>query len=164
MRRYMPCHNEQGNSFVVYVMMMLLMLGIFGLAVDTAINVYTRNAIQSALDTATRTAVQQTNIQNGRVVVNPVKAQTTAMQTYTKNRPGSGTSGGAMLVCQNVAAGQCFQVTRYSVGTDPKTGQQFIEFSVREKRNNLFLNMIGVDQQLFEVTSRARFAANLEQR
>lgn len=164
MRRLHPRHNEQGNSFVMYVMMMLVLLGVFGLAVDTAFNVYTRNAIQSALDTATRAAVQQTGIQNGRVVVNPQRAATSVLKTYTKNRPGSGTSGGAMLVCQKTSGGECFQVTKYTVGTDPKTGQQYLEIGVREKRNNLFLNMVGVDQQTFEVTSRARFAVPLEQR
>lgn len=154
--------NEQGNSFVMYVMMMLLMLGIFGLAVDTALNVYTRNAIQGAMDVATRTAVQQINVVNGRVTVNADAARTVAEQTYAKNRPASGTSGGAMLVCQNSSSGRCFQVTEFQVGTDPRTGQQYVEFSVRERRNNLFLNLINVDQQVFEVTSRARFTANLE--
>lgn len=154
--------NEQGNSFVLYVMLMLLMLGIFGLAVDTAINVYTRNAIQSALDTATRTAAQQTNISNGRVVIDQTRARQVAEDIYRKNRPGTGTSGGAMLVCQPGA--QCFRVTGFSVGVDPITGQRYVEMRVSEKRNNLFMSYIGVKQQTFQVVSRARFAVNLESR
>ncbi len=146
--------EESGNSFVLFVVLLPILLGAFGLGLDMTRNVYIRTSLQNALDMATAAgAAVTTTAPGGRTVLRPEEALQTVEQVYALNR-----STGPALAClgsrQPVAGttlGKCWVQPAPPVLTDTT-----ITYTVRERSTNAFLQVLGVPYQDYRLQSRSR--------
>lgn len=142
--------KEAGNSFVALLVILPLLCGVFGLALDAGVGYYTRIGLQNSLDNAAIAGASQMNtvgIAGGsKNVINASKAATTAKTVYGQSR----------LNYKNIQCGSntCYTFTS-TIKTDPKRGQ-YLQLSVKESSKTLFLQFFGIDKQDYTLVSDAR--------
>lgn len=172
MIRKLFSRNEDGNLFLWYLAAFGVMIGIFGLAVDTSFNVYSRNSLQNALDSAVVAAASQVQTHtNGDIGIDYDRAYDTMTSVYDQNRdnvPGmvcsrTTTAKGInkLRSGENFAGkSRCWILTDLTVDASKGT----ISAKVREYKPNYFLKMIGITYQEFQLRSTAHLTHNLEQK
>lgn len=148
--------HEDGNTFVMYVMMFGIMVMVMGLAVDTGLGFYTKNGMQSSLDSAVVTAANQTNYNAyGKKIIDPERARETAINAFNDakvNYPN-------LLDCNE--DGQCSKVNNVQVKNDPVRGQ-YLTMTVTVYSKNVFLHMAGMPTQTHIIKSEARLGDLLD--
>lgn len=161
--------NEEGNLLIWYVACFFVLMGIFGVAVDTSFNTYARNTLQNSLDSSVVAAASKTNsTANGSIVINEEQAIKTIEALYDQNR-------------KSVPDAVCASNTDYKI-TPKKTGEKYkgngncwvmtdfkinsskgtISASVREYKPNYFLRMLGLPTQEFRLTATARLTHTVD--
>lgn len=141
---------ESGNTFVMYVMMFGIMAMFLGLAIDSGLGFYTKNGMQSALDSAVVAGASQTDYNGaGKKVINKERAFNRAKEAFTDakvNYPN--------LVSCNTQ-GECEKFTDIAVKTHPQRGQYFtVTATIYSK--NVFMHMVGLPVQKYTLVSDAR--------
>lgn len=146
--------DERANSFAMFIVMLPMLIGAFGLGVDVSRNAYIRISLQNSLDAATVAGAGVTQINpNGEVVIMPGEALTTVEKLYAINRadgPGLKCTGSGATVAETDAP-RCWRQWRPADIT-----QNEVTYSVRERSTNMFLKMVGVVYQDYRLTSTAR--------
>lgn len=141
---------EGGNTFVMYVMMFGIMAMFLGLAIDSGLGFYTKNGMQSALDSAVVTGASQTDYNSsGKKVINKERAFVTAKSAFTNakvNYPN-------LVTCNHES--QCEKFTNIAVKTDPTRGQYFTMTATIYSKN-VFMHMLGLPVQKYTLKSDAR--------
>lgn len=149
-------NQEEGNTFVMYVMMFGIMVLFLGLAVDTGMGFYTKNGMQSALDSAVVTGANQTNYNgNGKKIIDPNRARDTAISAFNDakvNYPN-------LVNCNE--KGACSKINNVQVKNDPVHGQ-YLTMTVTIYSKNVFLHMAGFPTQEYKLKSEARLGDLLD--
>lgn len=141
---------ESGNTFVLYVMMFGIMAMFLGFAIDSGMGFYTKNGMQSALDSAVVAATAETDTNsNGKKVINKERATKTAINAFNDakvNYPN-------LVTCNHLGA--CEKFSEIAVKTDPSRGQYFTMTATIYSKN-VFLHMMGLPVQEYRLKSDAR--------
>lgn len=173
-------HREKGNSLVVYVLWMPLLFGSFGVAVDSAIGIYTNSTLQSAMDTGTQSALSRATNPGtgGNTTANPQLTSTNAhnyfIQFYDANRTDTGSNNkNPFLICQTSVApkdtGDSYAKlitnapsrcawTENSFSVAQNQSKKTIDMTTRvtEKSAPVFIHILGIKQVTYHLTSSAR--------
>jgi Flp pilus assembly protein TadG len=154
MRRLMPGQrDERGNTLAMFIMLLPLILGAFGMGVDTARNVYIRTSLQNALDMATVGAAAVTTVApNGHVVIDAAGARRTVEQMYALNRgqkPSVSCSGPGTPV-PGAGVPRCWQAS-----APPQVTATRVSYEIREQSRNSFLGLLGAPTQTYTLRSTA---------
>lgn len=143
--------DEASNSFAMFIVLLPVILGSFGIGVDMSRNIYLRTVIQNHLDLAVVSGAG-THVANG-TKIDPSGALRQVERVYAVNRaagPGlSCTGSGAKVYGTN--APRC-----WTTPTPAKVTATTVQYSVREKSVNAFLQVVGVPTQTYNITSFAR--------
>lgn len=161
--------NEEGNLLIWYVGCFFVLMGIFGVAVDTSFNTYSRNTLQNSLDSAVVAAASKTNsTANGSIVINKEQAVKTIEALYDQNRKSVPDAVCASNTVYNITPkktgekymgnGNCWVMTNFKINASAGT----ISASVREYKPNYFLRMLGLPTQEFRLTSTARLTHTVD--
>lgn len=149
--------DEASNSFAMFVVMLPLILGAFGIGVDMSRNVYLRTTIQNHLDLAVVSGAG-THVSNG-TKIDAHAALVQVERVYAVNR-----AAGPGLMCTGSGArvpgtrvGRCW-TTPYPAQVTPTS----VKYSVREKSHNVFLTVLGIPNQTYNITSFARVNQNTQ--
>lgn len=142
--------DEKSNSFALFVVMLPILLGAFGLGVDVARNVYIRSSLENALDTAVTSGAAAGYVYNGQDGSFSLEQFTQATErVYALNR-----QNGPGLSC--IGAGIVPGTTLPKCWVQPR-GPQYdgtrheVRYSVQEQSRNSFLNVIGVPTQTYRI-------------
>lgn len=170
-------HKEKGNTLVLYIMWMPLILGAFGVAVDGTIGTYTVSTLQSGLDTATQSALSRaTNPGTNNNTTFKPELTEQAAQNYTLSFYDANRSNGKnpFIICQKTITqpdksnGQVYNNIHL---VTPPSGCSYTQanFAVKtvgntvtltttivEQSDTIFLPIIGIDHLEYDVTSSAR--------
>lgn len=156
MRKFLKRDKENGNTFVMYLLLLPLMMGFFGYAVDSGISYYTRTGMQNALDSAAVAGAAGNTVDGGRgvvydshgnYVINVVKAKNqavTAMRTSLKQYPN--------LNCSDY---NCYNITATVINGGVGRGS-VLRLEVQERSKTLFLHILGQKEQVYTLRSEAR--------
>lgn len=144
--------DEASNSFAVFIILLPIIMGAFGMGLDFSRNVYIRTTIQNALDMATVSAAGVTEVNDdGKVDILNRQAYETVEKVYAVNRaevPLDCWGDGASI--EGTSLRRCWQETDFAVTRD------YLTFGVKERSKNAFLPVIGVKWQKYTVVSNAR--------
>lgn len=144
--------NEASNSFAMFIVMLPMLIGAFGIGVDTARNVYIRSSLQNALDMGTVAGAAVTRINaNSRVVIDGANAVETVEIVYAANRRSVALVciGDRTIIPQGGGA-KCWRTVNVAVQPN------YIRYVARERSKNAFLPIVGVETQRYTVRSTAR--------
>lgn len=164
--------NEEGNSLIIYILLMPVLVLTMGLGIDLAINTYTQNTLQSALDQATQSAVSEAN--NPTATTQSVSLYTdmkvTVEKIYDANRIGKL----ANLACQGTSTTPWYSGPLGGSHITPPSGcgynevsfkivdtgsganrTQYLTSEVVEYSKNSFLGMLGLPYQEYIIASQA---------
>lgn len=168
--------EESGNTIVLYVLWFPLLFSIFGLAIDTTAATYTNSTLQSALDTATQSALARADNpglnSNSSTTPTLTSAQSAALikTTYDNNRR----EKTGFLICQtaktfskNITAAEQLSATlvRPASGCNwtqishklvKGNGVLTVSMSIVEQSKPAFLQMLGVKSFTYNIKSEAR--------
>lgn len=159
MRKFFKLNKENGNSFIMYILLLPILMGFFGYAVDSGISYYTRTGIQNALDSAAVAGAAGNTIDGGRGVVydahgnyiingNRAKAQAiAAMKVSLKQYPN--------LECDEY---NCYNIKATIIDGGAGRGK-VLRLTVQERSKTLFLHIIGISEQKYNLISEARIGA-----
>ena len=175
--------RESGSTLVLYIMWMPLLIGVFGVGVDSAIGAYTQSTLQSSLDTATQSALSRAVNPgtNGNTTFKP-KLTTEAARNYTISFYDTNRSGGEnpFLQCQTsiMTPSEDAEITyRDFKFVSPPSGCGYTEGTFRmttsgnkvelttnvlETSSTVFLHAIGVPELKYNITSSARVTHEAE--
>lgn len=144
--------DESSNSFALFVVMLPMLLGAFGMGLDISRNVYIKTELQNALDLAVvGGAAEVRHNSSGDIQVDRERAVATTERIYQANR-----AQAAALECpgKSVIAGtgqrRCWKEWEPPVAN----GAEFT-YSVIERSRNAFLPTIGIPYQDYRLVSRA---------
>lgn len=159
MRKYFKTlrkRREDGNTFVMYVMMFGIMAIFLGFAIDSGMGYYTKNGMQSALDSAVVTGANKTYYNSsGKKIIDPEQAKIAAINAFNDakvNYPN-------LVECNE--AGACSKITNVQVKNDPIRGQ-YLTMSVTIYSKNVFMHMVGSPTQTYNLKSEARLGDLLD--
>lgn len=145
--------NEKSNTFALFIVLLPLIFGVFGLGIDVSRSVYIRNALQNDLDLATVGAAGEASVAaGGTPVINAGPARRTLERMYAINRasgPGLSCTGSGAPVPESGGLPRCWIETVGNFGTNT------ITFGVREQSRNSFLPIVGVTTQTYNLRSTA---------
>lgn len=164
--------KEVANSFILYIMWMPLLFGVFGVATDSSIATYTTATIQSGLDASTQSALSRaanpgTGENKSRSpLLSKDKARELTAAYYDTNRKSgknpfiqcqtSGAkapSGGySKFVVPPSGCGWTETAFSYSVSGRAVT----LNLAIIEKTSTVFMKTIGINSLTFEISSSAR--------
>lgn len=145
--------KEDGNSFLMFIFLMPVLSGAFGLGLDTALGQYTRTGIQNAADSATVAGAAQTKYVGNKKVIDINKATAMVKTMYNEQR----------LNYPNVTRTEPEITVQLIPGRnagDPQTLKVFIN----EKSPTLFLHMAGVSEFKYNIVSSARLGYLVERK
>jgi Putative Flp pilus-assembly TadE/G-like len=153
--------NEKGQAtFIIILLMFPLMLGFFGLAVDTARGTYLRQSVQNNLDSALASSASQVLL-NGRI--DAQASRKIAVELYSDNRRSNEGSFRCAktsdLKVGEVLAGKysCkWILSSFSLSPDGKT----VRMTVRENTPNAFLQIVGIKEFNLKASASAKLTAN----
>lgn len=149
--------DESSNSFALLIMLLPLILGAFGIGVDTARNTYIRISLQNDLDLATVGGAAVTTYDtSNNLVIDENAALIEVARIYAQNRsvgPGLSCIGDQQRVPgTNPAIPRCWR------GLDPNgvtpNGLR-LNYSVSERSRNAFLPVLGITWQDYSLRSSA---------
>jgi Flp pilus assembly protein TadG len=144
--------DEASNSFALFVVMLPMLLGAFGMGLDISRNVYIRTELQNALDLAVvGGAAEVRHDDAGNIYVDQARAVAAAERIYDANRQQA-----ARLECtsnhtiEGTGTRRCWQRWNEPVAS----GGEFT-YSVVEISKNAFLPVVGVTFQTYRLVSHA---------
>jgi Flp pilus assembly protein TadG len=141
---------EGGNTFVMYVMMFGIMAIFLGYAIDSGLGFYTKNGMQSALDSAVVAGASEiTANSSGKTVINKERATERAKNAFNDakvNYPN-------LVTCNHES--KCEKFSGIAVKTDPTRGQYFTMTATIYSKN-VFMHMVGLPVQEYNLKSEAR--------
>lgn len=141
---------EGGNTFVMYVMMFGIMAIFLGYAIDSGMGFYTKNGMQSALDSAVVAGAGQTDYNSsGKKVINKERAANTAINAFNNAK----TNYPNLVTCNQ--DGACEKFSGIAVKYDPTRGQYFTMTATIYSKN-VFMHMVGLPVQKYTLNSDAR--------
>jgi Flp pilus assembly protein TadG len=148
MRRFLKRDKENGNAFIMYLLLLPLLMGFFGYAVDSGISYYTRTGMQNALDSAAIAGATQVNY-NGSgtyvIDVNRAKAQAmAAMKVSLQQYPN--------IECKEY---NCYNLNAVIVHNVAGRGD-VLQLTITEHSKTMFLHIIGQKEQAYNLKSEAR--------
>lgn len=151
-------NHEGGNTFVMYVMMFGLMVVFLGFAIDSGMGYYTKNGMQSALDSAVVAGVSNpggTKYNSaGKRVINQEGATKVALASFKESR----VNYPNLLDCNE--KGQCTKITS---AVKSKTGRgQYFTMTATIYSKNVFLHMINLPTQSYTLVSDTRLGSIIE--
>jgi Flp pilus assembly protein TadG len=136
--------TEDGNSFLLYIFLMPVLCGAFGLGLDMALGQYTRSGIQNAADLATTAGANKTTYEGNRRVINKAQAESTIRSLYADKRLAyPNVTGSPSNVTVTIRSGRA--------GSPP-----MLETTIIEKSPTLFLHLVGVTELTYQIKSQAR--------
>lgn len=149
MRKFLKrSDKENGNSFLMYIFLLPILMGFFGLAVDSGISYYTRTGMQNALDSAAIAGAAQVNYNgSGSFAINRDRAKVqaiTAMKVSLKQYPN--------LNCKDY---NCYDIKATIVNGGVGRGE-VLRLTVTERSKTQFLHIIGQHEQVYNLKSEAR--------
>lgn len=148
MRKFFKLDRENGNAFFMYMFLLPILMGFFGYAVDSGISYYTRTGMQNALDSAAIAGATQVNYNtSGNYVINAERAKAqavAAMKVSLKQYPN--------LKCEEY---NCYNIKAAIVNGGSERGK-VLRLTVTEKSKTLFLHIVGIDEQAYDLKSEAR--------
>lgn len=134
----------------MYVLMFGIMAIFLGFAIDSGMGFYTKNGMQSALDSAVVAGAGKTNYNSaGKKVINKELASQTAINAFNEakaNYPN-------LVKCNQ--SGACEKFSGIAVKTDPTRGQYFTMTATIYSKN-VFMHMVGLPVQQYVLKSDAR--------
>jgi Flp pilus assembly protein TadG len=160
--------SEQSEAtFILWFMLMPLFLGLMGLGIDVAAANYTKSSLQSALDTATQSAISASrNPPTGTTPqLTSDQARQLIYQIYDTNRYASGKA--PFLKCQGPngvpwtegqtrvtpPSGCGFTLKAY--GYTGANGRNAVNITITEYSSTTFLRFLGINTQKYEIASKA---------
>jgi Flp pilus assembly protein TadG len=148
MRKFFKRDKENGNAFIMYILLLPLLMGFFGYAVDAGISYYTRTGMQNALDSAAVAGAAQVNYNSsGTYVINVDRAKTqaiAAMKVSLQQYPN--------IECKEY---NCYNVNATILHNVAGRGD-VLQLTLTEKSKTLFLHIIGIREQSYNLKSEAR--------
>lgn len=151
--------KESANTLFMVVMLMPVICGVFGVALDAGVGYYTRTGMQNALDNAVVAGAGQVStvgVAGGsRNVINPQRAFDATYQSYSSSRENY-----PNIQC---GAGNCFHMET-TLGNDTSGGRsgQYLRVTVKESSPTLFLRVFGITKQEYTLKSEARLGFRQE--
>ena len=140
--------KENGNTFIMYFLLIPVLMGFFGYAVDSGVSYYTRTGMQNALDSAAIAGASQVNYNgSGSFDIDRERAKAQAiesMQVSLKQYPN--------LDCVHY---DCYDIQADIVNVGGERGN-VLRLSVTERSKTLFLHIIGQKEQQYTLKSEAR--------
>lgn len=149
--------DEASNSFAMFVVLLPVIIGSFGIGVDMSRNVYLRTTIQNHLDLAVVSGAG-THVTNG-TKIDPKAALVQTERVYAVNRaagPGLTCTGSGKIVTGTTVP-RCWTTPSAAAITATT-----VRYSVREQSRNAFLQIVGVRTQTYNITSFARVNQNTQ--
>lgn len=144
--------DESSNSFALFVVMLPMLMGAFGLGLDISRNVYIRTDLQNSLDLAVVGGAASTvDKNNGGIKIDAEKAIASTEKIYAANRPAKNLTcfGGGSIPDSD--ATRCWEVVEHSF-TNSNTE---FSYTVHEQSRNAFLPVIGIEYQQYTVSAHA---------
>lgn len=164
--RYRPRHraakvrDESSNSFAMFVALLPVILGSFGMGIDISRNVFIRTSLQNSLDMAVVAGAGVTKVgEGGYVEIDREKVIPTIEHTYALNR-----AAGPALDCREryVIADsnqvRCWRLLPNHIVVEPN----YIEYGINERSRNAFLQVVGLAHQEYRLISEARVNQDTE--
>lgn len=152
MRKFLKIDRENGNSFIMYILLLPLLMGFFGYAVDAGIGYYTRTGMQNALDSAAIAGATQVNYNgsgNFDINVDRARDQAVASMKVSLNQYPN-------IECPD---GSCYNnITATVVNVGGERGS-VLRLDVQEKSKTLFLHVLGIKEQPYTLKSEARIGS-----
>lgn len=136
--------NEEGNSFLMFIFLMPLLCGAFGLGLDAALGQYTRQGIQNAADLATIAGANQTSYEGNKKVINKERATAKIKEEYSKSRK----------TYPNIRNTE--PVITVKITTGRLRSDRLLAVTVQEKSPTIFLHLVGVREFTYNISSQAR--------
>lgn len=144
--------TEDGNSFLLFIFLMPVLAGAFGLGLDTAMGQYTRTGIQNAADTATVAGAAMTKYSGNNRVIDKAAATQRVREIYLSQRQSyPNITGSSPTITVTLVRGR-------SGASDT------LQVSIQEKSPTLFLHMAGVNEFNYNIQSQARLGYVAESR
>lgn len=136
--------GEDGNSFLLYIFLMPVLCGSFGLGLDAALGNYTRTGIQNAADLATTAGANQTKYSGNNKIIDKAKATETIRNIYKEKRETyPNITGTSAKITVTVIEG--------------RTGApDTLQVDIVEKSPTVFLGIVGVEEFTYNIRSQAR--------
>jgi hypothetical protein len=150
--------DEASNSFALFLIMMPVIMGAFGIGLDMSRNVYIRTTLQNGLDMATVSGAGVTDVnQEGVVDIDEEGALRAVETVYAQNRPG-------FMECtgDNSRIGDTGYHRCWKQWGSPTINRAYLQYGVRERSKNAFLPVIGVKWQDYHIRSQARINQQAE--
>ena len=149
MRKFLKLDRENGNSFIMYILLLPVLMGFFGYAVDAGLSYYTRTGMQNALDSAAIAGATQVNyngsgsfdIDRERAEAQAIASMKVSLQQYPN------------LECQDGSCYNNIHATIVNVGGERGS---VLRLDVTEKSKTLFMHILGIKEQPYTLKSEAR--------
>jgi Flp pilus assembly protein TadG len=149
MRKFFKLDRENGNSFIMYILLLPVLMGFFGYAVDSGISYYTRTGMQNALDSAAIAGATKVNYNGaGNFVIDAERAKAQAiasMKVSMKQYPN--------VEC---SSGSCYNNIKATIVSGGSGRGSVLRLTVQQKSKTLFLHIIGIKEQPYNLKSEAR--------
>lgn len=144
--------DEASNSFALFVVMLPMLLGAFGMGLDISRNVYIKTELQNALDLAVvGGAAEVKSTSTGDIAVDQTRAVAAAERIYQANR-----AQAAKLECTSTQTIEGSTTRRcWKRWEEPVASGTEFTYSVIERSRNAFLPVIGVTYQDYRLVSHA---------
>ena len=178
-KKRMQGKGENGNSFILYFMLMPVMFAFFGLAIDVGVANYTATSLQSDMDEGVQAAVSSAdssinaNGLNG-FVLSSDQAKSVLIKVYDANRAdsnGNPSKSVPFLACQ----GKDHPYATSGTPITPPSGCGFtlksftftpgilpsVRATVTEYSHYIFLPMIGIPYQEYNISGFGYVEAHL---
>lgn len=146
--------DEASNSFAMFVVMLPMILGAFGIGVDMSRNLYIRTSIQNHLDMATVAGAGTTVQTSAGLRVDTKNALPQVERVYAVNRasgPGLSCIGNRSIIEGTDGQRRCWTQPVKAAATSTK-----VTYTVAERSRNSFLVVLGIKDQNYRVSSAAK--------
>lgn len=151
------------STFVVFLLLMPMIVGTFGIGFDVARNTYIRMSLQNDLDSAVvgAAAVTGTDPDTGKLFIagDAVGAARTAYAYNRTNSPGLSCIGSGSIPIPGGAVAKCWVDASgpniYNPCVSSLTEKCRIQWTVRERSANQFVKVLGIPVQNYELESEA---------
>ncbi|MGV8846524.1 TadE/TadG family type IV pilus assembly protein [Tessaracoccus sp.] len=154
--------ERAASTLVAFFMFFPLVVGAFGFGIDLARNVWIRNSIQNAVDSAVVGGAGVTKITSaGVVVINPVPAVAEMRKLYAINR-----ADNPNLKCIGDNAGFAANgITYHRCWRElpaPRVTSKTAQFNVQEQSRNAFMGLLGMPTQSYTLQGKAKVNRSTE--
>jgi hypothetical protein len=144
LRSKVTVRDEKSNSFVAFIVFLPLLLGVFGIGVDVARNVYIRTHLQDSLTLAVQGGAQSASADSGQSRGFDMNAfVNTTERLYAMNRV-----SGPQVLCQssgtvaNSSLAKCWTQPIAPFVQPSRVGFEVV-YTVHERSKNAFLQFLG---------------------